>query len=307
MVLSLAETHNELHPTALADAKFAELVEQKTDGRIKIEIYSNGSLYRSEIGCLWALKKGDIAFTRVSGLHFCASVPQSKILMFPNVFKNSDHLKRVLNSEIGENILKSIETADLGMIGLCFYDVGARSFFFKNEVSSIDDIVGKKIRVPFCDIVFDMTKMLGAEPVKIFDPRQTYDAFIEGKIVGTENFISIFGAQKWCGLTPYWVRDHHQHIPDILLASQQNLNQLSESDLKIIKECAKEAQEFEMKKWQNYEFVVEKILMDSGCKLIEFKESDILKIKKIKEEIYEKYAVGYEDVLKKIQQMETEN
>ena len=64
--LQLSEVHAEGYPTTLADQEFARLVEERTEGRIKIEVYSGGQLYGEETGAIEAMQLGDLAFSRVS-------------------------------------------------------------------------------------------------------------------------------------------------------------------------------------------------------------------------------------------------
>ena len=77
-VLQLSEVHAEGYPTSLADAEFARLVEERTEGRIKIDVHFGGTLYGAEPDAIQALQLGDLAFTRVSASpvsNFVSSTP----------------------------------------------------------------------------------------------------------------------------------------------------------------------------------------------------------------------------------------
>lgn len=87
--LKLSEVHAEGYPTTLADQEFARLVEERTEGRIKIEVYSGGQLYGEETGAIEALQLGDIAFSRVSASPVSSYVPAMNAIQMPYLYKNA--------------------------------------------------------------------------------------------------------------------------------------------------------------------------------------------------------------------------
>ena len=97
VTLKLSEVHAEGYPTTLADQEFARLVEERTDGRIKIDVYSGGALYGEETGAIEALQLGDLAFSRVSASPVSSYVPAMNAIQMPYLYKNADHMWAVLN------------------------------------------------------------------------------------------------------------------------------------------------------------------------------------------------------------------
>jgi hypothetical protein len=139
-VLKLAEVHAEGYPTSLADHEFARLVEEKSGGRIKVEVYTGAQLYANESESIEALQLGDLAFTRVSASPVANFVPSINAIQMPYLYKNKAHMWAVLNSDIGQKLLAGIETGvdkdgkTSGLVGLCYYDAGSRSFYLTREV-----------------------------------------------------------------------------------------------------------------------------------------------------------------------------
>ena len=170
-VLKLAEVHAEGYPTALADVEFARLVEEKTEGRIKVEVYLGGTLYGTEPASIEALQLGDLAFTRVSASPVSQFVPSINAIQMPYLYKSGDHMWAVLNGEIGQSFLQGIEDhPTAGLIGLCYYDAGSRSFYLTKEVHTVADMAGLKIRVQDNQMMKRMVELLGATPVTGIGP-----------------------------------------------------------------------------------------------------------------------------------------
>ena len=110
-VLTLSEVHAEGYPTTLADYEFARLVEERTEGRIKIDVYSGGTLYGEETGSIEALQIGDLAFARVSASPVASYVPALNVIQLPYLYRDGEHMWQVLNGEIGQQML--VKTCNL--------------------------------------------------------------------------------------------------------------------------------------------------------------------------------------------------
>ena len=115
-VLTLSEVHAEGYPTTLADYEFARLVEERTEGRIKIDVYSGGTLYGEETGSIEALQIGDLAFARVSASPVASYVPALNVIQLPYLYRDGDHMWQVLNSEIGQDMLDEIQASGSGLV-----------------------------------------------------------------------------------------------------------------------------------------------------------------------------------------------
>ena len=185
--LKLSEVHAEGYPTTLADQEFARLIEEKTEGRIKVEVYSGGQLYGEETGSIEALQLGDIAFARVSASPVASYVPALNAIQMPYLYKNADHMWAVLDGEIGKDMLAQIEASGSGLVGLCWYDAGARSYYTTKKVASVADMKGLKIRMQNNAMMVDMTNVLGGTGVTGIGPNEVYSAIKQGTIDGAEN------------------------------------------------------------------------------------------------------------------------
>lgn len=306
-VLKLSEVHAEGYPTTLADYEFARLVEEKTEGRIKVEVYSGGTLYGEETGAIEALQLGDLAFTRVSASPVASYVPAVNAIQMPYLYKSGTHMWAVLNGEIGQDMLASIEKAEgSGLIGLCYYDSGARSFYTTKLVASVADMAGMKIRMQNNAMMVDMVNALGAVGVTGIGPNEVYSAVTQGTIDGAENNWPTYQNMGDYEAAPFYVLDEHTRVPELLLASQEAMNALSEEDQAIIRECAKATQEFEIEKWAEKEKSAEEIVRAAGCTVTVLTPEAFAEFQAVMQNpsdalggqsIYEKYASEYTDII----------
>jgi TRAP-type C4-dicarboxylate transport system substrate-binding protein len=165
MTLISSDTHPDGYPTVEAVKHMGKLLEERTDGRICIEVFHSAQLGQ-EKDTIEQTKFGVIDMNRVSMGPFNNLVEETKVVSLPYVFKGVDHMHRVMDGPVGEDILKAFEPH--GYVGLAFYDGGSRSFYNKvKPIKSIDDLAGMKIRVMQSDIFVDMMTALGANATPI--------------------------------------------------------------------------------------------------------------------------------------------
>lgn len=310
VTLKLSEVHAEGYPTTLADQEFARLVEERTDGRIKIDVYSGGALYGEETGAIEALQLGDLAFSRVSASPVSSYVPAMNAIQMPYLYKNADHMWAVLNGEIGQKMLSEVQASGSGLVGLCWYDAGARSYYTNKPVTCVEDMKGLKIRMQNNRMMVAMTNVLGGVGVTGIGPNEVYSAITQGTIDGAENNWPTYQNMGDYEAAPYYVLDKHTMVPEILLASEAVLAELDEADVEIIKACARETQEFEKQKWAEKEASSEQIVRAAGCTITEltpeafaeFQDAMTRPVTGVEgiddgKSLYEMYGGAYQDVI----------
>lgn len=298
-IFRLAEIHPSDYPTTLADKEFARLVEERTDGRIIIMVYDSQQL-GEERAVLEQVQFGAIDFARTSLAPLSEFAPQLNVLQLPYIYRDGDHMWKVLNSSIGDFFLKSIENEDF--IGLGWYDAGARSFYNSvKEIHTIDDLQGLKFRVMESELMLDMAKALGAS-VTPMPYGEVYSAIQTGVIDGAENNFPSYDTSSHYEVAKYFTVDEHVRVPEVLIASTRVLDRISEEDLKIIKECAKDTQMYQREKWQEKVKESEKKMKEKGCIITEIEDKE--KFIEAVSPIYTKYAKDYLDIVKQIQEMQ---
>lgn len=301
--LKLSEIHPEGYPTTLADHEFAALVKERTKGRVIINVHAEGSLYDKESDAVEALQKGEIAFARVSISPVAAYVPELNVLQMPYLYESSEHMWNVLNSDIGEKFLDDLEKSDSGLIGLCYYDAGSRCFYSKSPINSVADMKDLRIRVMDSPMMIRMIELLGGIPIVKISLNDVYNSLENNIIDCAENNISCYQNNKDYELADYYILDHHTRVPEILLGSSIVLKDLKERDIKIIKECAKETQNYEIEQWNKKENMALNFVRAKGTNIVELNEDEIKDFQKAITPLYDEFATEYIDIIKKIRKL----
>lgn len=300
ITLKLSEVHAEGYPTSLADHEFARLVEEKTEGRVKIEVYTGGTLYGQETAAIEALQIGDLAFARVSASPVGSYVPAINAIQMPYLYNNAQHMWDVLDGEIGQGLLADIEKSGSGLIGLCYYDAGSRSFYVTKAVNTLADMKGLKIRVQNNPMMVRMVELLGAAGVTGIGPNDVYSAIMQGVIDGAENNWPTYQNMGDYEAAKYYILDNHTRVPEILLGSVEALSKVSKKDMDIIKECAKETQAFEIEKWAEKEASSEQIVREKGSTVIELSPEVYASFQAAMAPLYTEFGAAYSDIIEKI-------
>src|SRR5688572_16956628 len=126
--LRSAEVHPADYPTTLAVQHMGKLVSERTKGRLGVKVYPNGAL-GTEKDNIEQLRLGALDMMRINVGPLNAVVPETQVTVLPFVFRSTEHMRKVLDGPIGDEILASMESQ--GLVGLAFYDSGARSFYSK--------------------------------------------------------------------------------------------------------------------------------------------------------------------------------
>ena len=178
------DTQSNDHPTARALVHMSELVSDRTQGRHRMIVYSGGVLGEQKTN-FEQTRTGVIDINRTNMAPLVSFVGKANILGLPFLFRSADHLHRILDGPIGEDILQSLEPH--GFVGLAFFESGARSIYTaRRPVQTIDDIKGLRIRLQQSDLMVEMFTTLGAEPV-ILPYTLTKTALMTGLIDAAEN------------------------------------------------------------------------------------------------------------------------
>lgn len=305
-VLKLSEVHTQGYPTTMADLEFARLVEEKTNGRVKIEVYSDGTLYGEETGAIEAMQIGDCAFARVSASPVANYVPALNAIQLPYLYTSADHMWKVLDSkEVGQKMLDAVEESGSGLIGLCWYDSGSRNFYTTKAVHQPSDLKGLKIRMQNNTMMCRLVELMGGTPVTGIGPNDIYSAITQGVIDGAENNWPTYYSKGDYEAATYFCLDAHTRVPEILLGSVAALKNagISDKDIATIKECAKQTQEYEKAQWKAMEQEAEAAVRANGNTIYTPTAAELKLFQDAMAPIYAEYGKGYEDIIAQIQAM----
>lgn len=245
-IFSLPHVLNTDHPVHKALVKFAEEAEARSGGAIVIKIQPGGTLGNEQELCDNVSNDAD-AFTKISSTILETKADLAKVYSLPYLFRDEEHMWKVLDGEIGRELLDM--ALEQNLKGICYFDAGARSFYTKKKVESPGDLQGVKIRVQKSVMMQKLVETLGASPQQIAFS-ELYTALDTGVVQGAENNIPSYYTQRHYKVAPYYVFDEHVCIPDILLMSASRWNQLSPEEQAVIMESAEAAKEFQKELWK---------------------------------------------------------
>jgi tripartite ATP-independent transporter DctP family solute receptor len=245
-----ADTQNADYPTVQALYYMGRVIAERTGGRDQIRVFHSRQL-GEEKETIEQTRAGAIDLNRTNMALIGSFVPAMNVLAMPFLFRSVEQLQKVLDGPIGDEILNSFQP--YGFVGLAFYDSGARSIYNSvRPIRSIADMKGLRIRVQQSELMSDMVKALGAEPVEL-PYGQVLTGLSTRLVDGAENNWPSFvttGHYKYAG---YYTLTKHTVTPEVLIMSLKAWDSLSAEDQTIFREAAVLSSRYMRDKWKDLE------------------------------------------------------
>jgi tripartite ATP-independent transporter DctP family solute receptor len=245
-----ADTQNEDYPTVQALNYMGGLVEERSGGRLKIRVFHSRQL-GEEKETIEQTRVGAIDINRTNVALLGGFVPAMNVLAMPFLFRSTEHLQKVLDGPIGQEMLKSF--GPYGFVGLAFYDSGARSIYSSmRPVRALADLEGLRIRVQQSQLMSDMVRALGAEPVEL-PYGQVLTGLSTHLIDGAENNWPSYITSDHYKHAGFYTLTEHAMSPEVLVMSAKAWESLSDEDQTIFREAAAASSRFMRQKWRDLE------------------------------------------------------
>ena len=245
-----SDIHPDDYPTVLAVRHMGETLSKMTNGKHTIKVYAKSALGQ-EKDTIEQTKLGALAMTRVNVAPMNNICPATMVPTMPFLFRDTNHMRRVLDGPIGDEILKSCE--EQGFVGLAFYDSGARSIYsVKKPVKTLADVKGMKIRVQQSDLWVALMEAMGANATPM-PFGEVYTALKTGLVDAAENNYPSYESTRHFEVAKYYYRTEHSMAPEILLFSKKVWDTLTPDDQKAIRASAKESVVYMRKLWDERE------------------------------------------------------
>ncbi len=227
-------------------------------------------------------------------------VDELNVMNMPFLFKNTAHAQKVLDGAIGDELLgKVTASANANLVGLCWMDAGARSFYnTKHPINGIADMKGLKVRVIGNPMFVDMANALGANGVAMgYD--QVFNALQTGVIDGAENNPPSYVFDNHYTVAKFYTLTEHLIVPEMLVFSKKVWGGLSKDDQALLMKLGKEAQAEERVLWNKYEQDAMAKAKAAGVKIVEL--ADKKPFQDAVKPVWDKYGPKYADMIKRIQ------
>lgn len=235
------------HPVHRGILDMQKLVKENSGGKLQLKIFPDGQL-GTEREVLELLQIGSIAMTKVSAASMSNFAPEYKVMGVPYLFRDSEHLFRVLEGEVGQELLEG--GTEYLLRGLCFYDAGSRSFYTKRKpIQTPDDLKGLKIRVMNDQMSVDMVNTLGASATPMAYG-ELYTALQQNVVDGAENNIPSFVTSNHYEVCKYYSFDQHSMVPDVVVIGTKFWDTLSDQEKEWLHSAASESVKKQKRYWQ---------------------------------------------------------
>ncbi|MGN9165445.1 TRAP transporter substrate-binding protein [Tissierellaceae bacterium HCP3S3_D8] len=230
------------HPYTLGLEKFAELVAEKTDNKVKVEVFHSSQL-GNERDMIEGLQLGTLEMALVSTAPLSSFTNDFLVFDLPFIFKDTENARKVLDSEIGQKLLDDLQ--DQEIIGLAYWENGFRSVTNnKKPIEHPSDLSGLKIRTMENPVHMESFNIMGASATPMAFG-ELFTALQQNTVDGQENPLPIVESSKYYEVQKYLSLTEHFYAPAPLLISEEYFNGLSPEIQDAIKEAAIEGREYE--------------------------------------------------------------
>jgi tripartite ATP-independent transporter DctP family solute receptor len=297
--LKASDVHPPGYPTVVAVENLGKKLEQATNGRLGVQMYASMQL-GGEKEAIEQAQVGAIQLARVSVGAIGPVVDDLNVFNLPFLFRNTVHMQQVIDGPIGQELLNKVTANEkTGLIGLCWMDAGARSFYdTKHAIKTIADLKGLKIRVIGNPMFVDMANALGANGVAMgYD--QVFSALQTGVIDGAENNPPSFVFDNHYTVAKYYTLTEHLIVPEVLVFSRKTWDTLGKEDQERLRVAAREAQAEERELWTAYEKQAMDRARAAGVQIVE--QLDKQPFQDAVKPVWDKYGPRFAEQIKRIQ------
>lgn len=277
------------HPQGQSVARFAELVDQKSGGKIKVRLYPGGSI-GNDVTMISALQGGTLEMTvpDTSTLVGIAGLKDFGLINLPFLFDKNEEADALLDGPFGQKLLAKLP--EKGLIGLGYWENGFRQTTnSRRPIVKADDFAGLKLRVIQNPLFIDTFSALGASPQPMPFP-EVYTALEQRVVDGQENPLATILASKFYEVQKNAVLSNHIYSVWAVLMSKRFWDRLTPEEQKIVTEAAKEATDFERKTIRAFEAKALDDLKGHGMQMTTLPEAEVAKLRDKTKPVWTKFT-----------------
>ncbi|MCA0320801.1 MAG: TRAP transporter substrate-binding protein [Proteobacteria bacterium] len=238
ITLRSTDIHPDGYPTIDAVKFMGQLLEQRSQGRIKINVFHSAQLGQ-ERDTIDQTRFGVIDMNRINMAPFNNLIASTNVPSLPFIFRSVAHMRKVMDGAIGDSILNDFTPHNL--VGLAFYDSGSRSFYnSKRPINTPADMRGMKIRVQQSDMFVALVQALGANATPM-PFGEVYTSLQTGVIDGAENNWPSYESTRHFEVSKFYSLTEHSLSPEVLVMSKRSFDKFNAADQALIRAAAKES------------------------------------------------------------------
>ena len=295
--LGVAEIHRVGYPTEAAVEEFARLVQLYSNGSLNVRVYPDGQITGNERTAVEMVQKGTVAFARVSVGVLGTFNSRLNLFGLPYLFDSKQHMWAFLKGPYGRALLDDLAAS--GLIGLCWYDAGARSFYARKPLRGIDDLKGLRVRTHSNPIIMRMVQAMGGEAVPL-GTSQVLQALEKGTIDAAENNAPTLLTLEHHRIARHFMLDEHFRLPEVLFMSKVAWERLDSEQQRAIRRAADESVVFQREKWDAFEREAMDKLAKAGVEIVPI--NDVTPFKNAVKKLVEEESPRYRDALRAVEE-----
>ncbi len=286
------------HPQGQGSKKFADLVEQKSGGKIKVRIFPSGQL-GGDIQNVSALQGGTLDLMVLNAGLLVGIVKDFAVLDLPFLFNTPEEADSVVDGAIGKKLFDKLP--EKGLVGLGYFELGFRNVTnSRRPIAKLEDFQGLKLRVLQSPLFIELVNTLGANAVPMPFP-EVYTGLEQKVIDGQENPLTVILDSKFQEVQKYVSITRHIYNPQSVLISKRTWDKLSADEKKIVQEAADEAKIYQRQVSRQKADEALESLKKGGMQANEITPQEMTRIREKAKPVIDKYAkeVG-EDLYKEV-------
>ena len=252
-----------------AAKKFAEELETRSDGRMKMELYPGGQL-GGEPDMVQQLETGSLDFGFITTAFLTSKSDAFSAWFAPYLFESYEDAFEAKDSDVAKKILATLD--DQGLRAMDYFFSGNRTMMFREKIEKPEEMKGLTLRVTPSPALQDWYRYLGANPESISLP-DVYQAAQTGVIDGMEMDLDAAVTSNFNEVTGFGALTNHMVWPSVMIANAEKFDAMPEEDQKIIRESMAAASEYATMKRSSLEEEYMKTLTDRGMELYEIDKS----------------------------------
>jgi len=277
------------HPQGQGAKKFADIVEQKSGGKIKVRLFPSGQL-GGDLQTVSALQGGTIDLTVLNAGLLVGQVKEFGLFDLPFLFASGKEADAVVDGPFGRKLADLLPAKNLMSLG--YWELGFRNLTnSRRPVTKLEEIQGLKVRVVQSPLYIDLFNTLGANAVPLPFP-ELYTALEQKTVDGQENPVTLINTSKFYEVQKHLTLTRHTYNPQIVVFSKRVWDRLDADEKKLIEDAAQEARTFQREFSREQETKALEAVKAAGMQVVELSAAEVTRIREKVQPVIKKFSEG---------------
>ena len=277
------------HPQGQGAKRFAELVEQRSGGKIKVRLFGGGQL-GGDLQTVSALQGGTLDLSVLNAGLMVGQVKEFGLFDLPFLFESGKQADAVVDGPFGQRLAATLPAK--GLVGLGYWELGFRNVTnSRRPINKLEDIAGLKIRVVQSPLYIDLFNTLGVNAVPLPFP-EVYTALEQKTVDGQENPVSVVLSNKFSEVQKHLTLTRHTYNPQIVVVSKRTWDRLDPEERTLIEGAAAEAKVYQRQVNRDSEAKAMQDIKAVGVQVVELSPAEMARLREKAQPVIRKFSDG---------------